>query len=271
MPRQPGLFVGHGVPARLADPGDAAHAWLRRFAALLEATPPKAVLCVSAHWVTQRLTVTTGSAPPRLHEGGAESVGSTYAPRGDERIARRVIEALLGGGLTATGDDARGIDHGAWLPASILFGDAVVPVLQLSLLSSMDAETHFAIGRALESLRDEGILILGSGGVTNDMKEHARASAAGAAATSLPESSRRFETWVTDLITRSAPYARGRGLTRFRDHKDARAAHPTDEHFMPLLVVLGAASSDRSPENVGALVHAGCHLGLSTASYSFRR
>ena len=87
----------------------------------------------------------------------------------------------------------------------------------------------------------------------------------------LPEASRRFQSWVVDLLSSSQPYTRGRGLTRFRDHPDARVVQPNDRALLPLLVVAGSPSRDRSPQNVAELLHAGTHEGRSTASFRFRR
>lgn len=238
------------------------NAFLRRFGAALSATPPRAVLCLSAHFATPKLTITTADAPPTLHDHDvAELLSVSYEARGDKLLARRVIEHLLSARLQATGDESRGLDHGAWMPLSLLFPAADIPVVQLSLLTSCDPELHFAIGRALEPLRDEGVLILGSGSLTYESRD----------AAGLSDASKRFQSWVTDLVTGPQPYSRGRGLTRFRDHPDVRHAHPTDEHFMPLLVVAGAASSDRSRDNVAELLHAGAQRGLSMAAFRFRR
>jgi aromatic ring-opening dioxygenase catalytic subunit (LigB family) len=150
-----------------------------------------------------------------------------------------------------------------------MFPAAEVPVIELSLHTSLDPEMHFALGRALEPLRDEGILILGSGSLTHDLADLEKISSKPGAPDVLGERSRRFEHWVTDLLTGSAPYARARGLTRFRDHPDARAVHANGEHLLPLVVVAGAASKDMPRGNEGVLVHAGSQRGLSVAAFSF--
>jgi len=270
--RLPALFIGHGVPAVLSSEGDPTRSWLERFGASLRETPPSAIVCVSAHFVAPRFTVTTSDSVEPLHDHGVPSLASReYRPPGGRRIARRVLELLLGAGFDAVGDETRGVDHGAWLPLSSLFPAADVPVVELSLHGGLDADVHFTMGRAIEPLRDEGVLVLGSGALTHDTAELEARARLLDPPTALPEASRRFQAWAIDILTRAAPFTRGRGLTRFQDHPDSRKAHPTTEHFLPLLVVAGAASADRSPENVAAIAHLGAHLGVSTAAFCFRR
>jgi 4,5-DOPA dioxygenase extradiol len=269
--RQPACFVGHGLPALLMDDADPTNRWLRGFGQSLADDPPEAVLCISSHFVSRPVSVTTGDSPPILHDHDCARFNGIGIPiRGNRDVARRVIQCLLDARLDVVGDDARGIDHAAWMPLSLMFPDHGVPVIQLSLHAGLEPEMHLAMGRALEPLRDNGVLILGSGGLTYDTT--ALTSAAGTTSMlGMPESSRRFQSWVLDLVTRGATYTRGRGLARFRDHPDTHVVHPQDEHFMPLLVVVGAASGDRASDNVGKLVHAGDHKGLSTAALLFRR
>jgi 4,5-DOPA dioxygenase extradiol len=270
--KQPALFIGHGVPSILASDGDPTRAWLERFGASLRQTPPSAIVCVSAHSVAPRFTVTTSDTIEPLQDHGVASLASLeYRPPGCRRVARRVLELLLGAGFDAIGDETRGIDHGAWLPLSSMFPAADVPVVELSLHGGLDPDVHFTMGRAIEPLRDEGVLVLGSGALSHDTAELEARARVPEPPAALSEASRRFEAWAIDILTRSAPYTRGRGLTRFQDHPDARKAHPTTEHFLPLLVVAGAASADRSQDNIAAIVHMGAQLGVSTAAFCFRR
>lgn len=255
----------------LANGADPTHAWLRRFGASLRATEPRGIVCVSAHFVAPAFCVTTSEDPPILQDGESQALSIDYRPRGSVALARRVIEHLLYAQLKATADPTRGLDHGAWLPLSLLFPEADLPVVELSLHDSLDPELHFALGRALEPLRDEGVVIVGSGSLTDDLSDLARISSDPGAPDVLGERSNRFQAWVTDLLVNSAPYARARGLTRFRDHPDAHVVHKAGEHFLPLLVVAGAASKDMRPGNAGLQVHAGCQHGLSMAAFSFER
>lgn len=267
--RQPACFIGHGVPAALATEGDPTRAWLRRFGASLRERPPLGIVCVSAHFVAPTFCVTTSESPDIMVDGESEAITADFRPRGSVALARKVIESLLYAKLKATADPARGLDHGAWLPLSLMFPEIEAPIVQISLHASLDPEMHFALGRAIEALRDEGILIVASGSLTHDLADLERISGDPGAPDVLGERSRRFETWVTDLLTGSAPYARARGLTRFRDHPDARAVHANGEHLLPLLVAAGAASKDMPRGNEGVLVHAGSQRGLSTAAFTF--
>src|SRR5260221_10588002 len=139
--RQPALFIGHGVPSVLMNEGDPTAAWLARFGATLRAAPPTAIVCVSAHFVAPRLTVTTADAPDVLHDhDGPHGSSASYRPPGSLRVARSVLEALLAAGLDAIGDETRGIDHGAWLPLSYMFPDARTPGVELSLQAGLDPE-----------------------------------------------------------------------------------------------------------------------------------
>jgi aromatic ring-opening dioxygenase catalytic subunit (LigB family) len=245
------------VTAGAADP---TNAWLRRFGETLLARAPKGILCVSSRFIAPVFSVTTSEAPPLLVEPDV-APSPDFLPAGSVPLARRVIEQLFHAGLKASAEPARGLDVGAWLPLSLLVGAKAVPVVQLSLHASLDPEIHFSAGRALETLRDEGFVILGSGGLTNDQD--------GGEVLGAP--SVRFQSWVTDLVVNAAPYGRARGLTRFRDHPDAHRVHRTGEQFLPLLVVAGAASKDMSTGNVGLQVHAGCQRGLSQAAFLFER
>jgi aromatic ring-opening dioxygenase catalytic subunit (LigB family) len=267
--RQPALFIGPGSPSLLATEQNPTRAWLQRFGAVLRATPPLGIVCVSSHFVAPSFCVTTSETPEMLRDADSENVAVDKRPPGSIALARKTIESLLFARLKATADPTRGLDHGVWLPLAFLFPDAEVPVVQVSLHSSLDPEMHFALGRALEPLRDEGILVLGSGGLTRDLADHERICRSPDVPDVLGERSRRFETWVTDLLTGSAPYARARGLTRFRDHPDARVVQPNGEYLLPLVVVAGAASKDMPHGNEGVLVHAGSQRGLSTAAFSF--
>jgi aromatic ring-opening dioxygenase catalytic subunit (LigB family) len=248
--RQPACFIGHGVPDLLADAADPSHAFLRRFAPALLATSPRAIVLVSPFFVAQAFSVTTGN---------------------DVELARKVIEHLLYAKLKAAVDSERVADEATLQSVRILFPENDIPVIELSLHASLDPELHFAVGRAIEPLRDEGFLIVGCGSLTYDVSDMERIERDPNLPDILGERSDRFQHWVTDLVTNSAPYARARGLTRFRDHPDIHAVHASGERFLPLLVVAGAASKNMSSGNVGRQVHAGSHRGLSMAAFTFER
>lgn len=248
--RQAACFIGHGDPALYADPADPSHAFLRRFAAELRATSPRAIVLLSPGFVAPAFSVTTAN---------------------DVELARRVIEHLLYAKLKAAVDPVRVAGPSTLQPITILFPENDIPVIELSLHASLDPELHFAVGRAIEPLRDDGFLIVGCGSLTYDVADMKRIEGDPSAPDILGAPSQRFQAWVTDLVTGSAPYARARGLTRFRDHPDIHSVHGSGERFLPLLVVAGAASKNMSSDNVGRQIHAGSHRGLSMAAFSFER
>jgi aromatic ring-opening dioxygenase catalytic subunit (LigB family) len=236
--RQPGLFIDHADPSRLAaDEEGTSKDLLARVGASVR-TKPRAVLAVTPRFVSQRLTVTTS---------------------GDMKLARQTIARLLPAGFEAVGDDSRRLDNGVRALLSILFPGEEVPVVEVSLLTSLDSDRHFAMGRALEPLRDDGVLLLASGAVRVETGVSPRAAA-----------SKRFSGWVRDLVTAPQPFTRARGLTRFRDHPDARLLS-VGESFLPLVVIAGAASSDRSGENVAEVLAADALSGEAAVAYRFAR
>ena len=171
--RQPTLFIPHGGgPCFFMDPPpndphawDAMAAYLRGIAASLPAKP-RAILVISAHWETPRPTVMTAAHPPMLFDyyGFPEHTYKLeYPAPGSPELASRVRALLADAGIASDADDARGYDHGVFVPFLLMFPDADIPIVQLSLRGDLDPAAHIAIGRALAPLRDEGVLIVGSG------------------------------------------------------------------------------------------------------------
>ncbi|HOA95152.1 MAG TPA: class III extradiol ring-cleavage dioxygenase [Quisquiliibacterium sp.] len=232
MPRLPSLFVSHGAPSFALEPGRVGP----QLAALGRALPrPQAVLVVSPHWMTPAPRVSCTTAPATIHDfGGFDpalyQIG--YPAPGHAELAQRTVEHLSTAGWPAQGDAHRGLDHGAWVPLMHLYPEADVPVFQVSLPSRLDAERAWAFGRALAPLADDGVLIVGSGSLTHNLFEfrgtHARPEAYAA----------EFAGWVREAVTLGD---RTRLLRTLDDAPHARRAHPTAEHFWPLLVAAGAA------------------------------
>jgi len=220
---------GRGAPPPgLGDPADPTGAWLERLGRSLPDDERRGVVVVSSSFEAPRWTVTTS---------------------GDRGLARRVLEQLVGGGLPSATDDARAPAIEVEAAVARLAAARPLPFVELSLHASLDAEQHLGVGRLLEPLRDEGIVLLGLGGLTRAVPgAEPRTRAA-------REVTGTFDAWVVDLLTRSGPYARSRGLARFRDHPGAHRADPRGEHVLPLVVVAATATSDRSPDNVGELAH----------------
>ncbi len=232
--RMPVLFVAHGNPMNALG--------RTRFARFLAqwgpALPrPRAVLVISAHWERPSLRVTAAPQPETIHDFYGfpqELFAVRYPAPGDPGLAARVAELLAGAGLAVGAEPARGLDHGAWSPLRLLFPDADVPVVELSLLTGDDFTRHVAVGRPLAPLRDEGVLIVASGNLVHNLAAaDLRREDAPAAAWSTA-----FDAWVKERLEAWDVDA----LAAFRlAGPHGGMAHPTSEHFTPLLVACGAA------------------------------
>jgi 4,5-DOPA dioxygenase extradiol len=236
--RTPAIFVSHGAPTLAIEAHDPTHVFLQGLGALVGS--PKGVLCVSAHWEAPAPTLGAVAQPATIHDfyGFPETLYRIrYAAPGSPALASRAQELLKGAGITAQKDEQRGLDHGAWVPLMLAYPDADVPVVQLSVQSRTDAAHHLALGRALAPLRDEGILILGSGGATHDLRR-AMLGPHGADAPPPPDVV-AFEEW---LVTNVEAGATDTLVDWANSAPHARANHPTLEHFLPLFVPLGAAA-----------------------------
>ncbi len=243
--RFPTLYIPHGggpwpfVETSFATKEEWAplEAYLRALVAGLP-EKPRALLVISAHWEEPTATLMTSARPPMLYDysGFPEASYELQWPApGATDLARRVRGLLEGAGITVLENAQRGYDHGTFIPLMLAVPKADIPVLQLSLLHSLDPEAHLAIGRALAPLRDEGVLIVGSGNSYHNMRGF------GKAASTAP--SLQFDEWLEASVT----LPRAEREARLRDWKSAPAAllcHPREEHLLPLHVVAGAAGDD---------------------------
>ena len=232
--RFPTLFVSRGAPTFALEPGVAGAA-LR---ALADALPrPRAVLLLSPHWMTRGLTLTRATAPRTLHDFGgfpAPLYALQYPAAGDAALAERVQRLLAARGFPASLDANRGFDHGAWVPMRHLYPQADVPMVQLAMPADLDARGAVALGAALRPLRDEGVLVIGSGSLTHNLYE--LDLAAGEVPT--PEAQGFVESVSTALGS-------GIGPNDFADQlmtiPGLARAHPTLEHLLPLPFARAAA------------------------------
>ncbi len=234
--RMPVLFVGHGNPMNAIED----NAWSRAFRDLAHALPrPKAILAVSAHWDVAG-TLTTGSARPEtIHDFGGfpdALYRVEYPAPGDPALARRTAKLLEGRGAAVS--DEWGLDHGTWSVLVHVRPAADVPVVQLSIDGRLPPAEHLAIGRALAPLREEGVLILGSGNVVHNLRHAFAAWHRGETAT--PEWARAFDGEVADAVSRHD----GAALVRLLDTERGRLAAPTPDHYLPLLYAVGASAPD---------------------------
>lgn len=232
MSRLPSLFVSHGAPTFALEPGLAG----LQLAALGRTLPrPEAVLVVSPHWMTPGPRVGSTARPQTIHDFGgfdAALYRIDYPAPGHPRLAQRAVEALQTAGWDAQADERRGLDHGAWVPLLHLFPQANVPVFQVSLPSRLDAASAWALGEALAPLADDGVLIVGSGSLTHNLAEFRGQHGADEAYAA------EFAAWVRGAVVTGD----GERLRRtLAEAPHAARAHPTPEHFWPLLVAAGAA------------------------------
>lgn len=239
----PTYFIPHGAGPCFfmdwtrgpADTWDKTAAWLKGLVATLPERP-KAILVVSGHWEEPAFTVAASPAPPLLFDyyGFPEhTYRLTFDAPGAPGLAARVRQLLAAAGLPTAQDDARGYDHGVFVPLKLATPDADIPVVQLSLKAGLDPQEHLAAGRALRPLRDEGVLILGSGMSWHNMRGFSPAFTA---------RSEAFDAWLSQAM--ADPAGREDAIRHWAEAPYAREAHPREEHLAPLFVAAGAASGE---------------------------
>ena len=232
----PSLFISHGSPMLALEPGDSGPA-LERLAA--ELPRPKAIVLVSAHWESPDLRVTSNPAPQTWHDFGGfppELFAVQYPAPGEPALAARIAQMLTEHGLPAQLDAKRPFDHGAWVPLSLMYPTADIPVVQVSLPSQLGPVAQTKVGRALAALRSEGILIIGSGSITHNLREldwHAGPE-------SIEPWAKAFRDWMIDKLAADDETA----LHDYRKQAPfAAKSHPSDEHLLPLYFARGAGGA----------------------------
>ena len=250
--RMPALYIGHGAPPLLDDP-----VWSGQLAGLAADLPrPSAVLIVSAHWESAPVMLSADGAPLVYDFGGfAEKYyRMTYRTPAATALAQRVA-AMMPADEPVHQHHSRGLDHGAWVPLKIMYPDADVPVLQMSL-PTQDPARLLRLGERLRPLRDEGVLIIGSGFLTHGLPFLTEFRIDAAA----PGWSKDFDAWAGEALARGDVEA----LASYQAQAPGMPyAHPTVEHYTPLFVTLGAATD---PEAPGEQLFEGFWMGLSKRS-----
>jgi aromatic ring-opening dioxygenase catalytic subunit (LigB family) len=199
---------------------------------------PRAVLMISGHWEAPSFAAMASPRPPMVYDYGgfpAHTYQISYPAPGDPALAERVRGLIAAAGLPASLDAERGFDHGAFTTMFPIYPDADVPVVQLSMLDNYDPEAHLALGRALAPLRDEGVLIIGSGLSYHNL----RAFGPGAKA-----ASGQFDAWLQHALLETDSAERSELLRHWSDAPAARQAHPREDHLIPLMVAVGAAEDE---------------------------
>jgi len=224
-------------------------------------TKPKAVLMISAHWEEPEFTLTSNPRPPMVYDyyGFPDYTYQIhYDAPGDPALAGRVRNLIVAADIPARLDPERGFDHGAFTPLKVIFPSADVPVIQLSLKAGLDPETHLGLGRAIAPLREQGVLIIGSGLSYHNLRQFFSPRGWGP--------SREFDGWLNGVLLSGSPKDRAKLLAAWEAAPAARAAHPREEHLLPLMVAVGAAGDDSAQLSYHEENFLG---GLTVSSYRF--
>ncbi|HEX6571553.1 MAG TPA: class III extradiol ring-cleavage dioxygenase [Steroidobacteraceae bacterium] len=243
MTRLPTLFLSHGSPMHAVDAGGAGQAW-RALAASLP--KPRAILIASAHWETALPMLTGAGKLETIHDFAgfpAELYKIRYDAPGSPDLANEAAALLRAADMTPSVNACRGLDHGAWVPLKWMYPERDVPVVQLSVQPHLGTSHHLALGRALAPLAERDVLVIGSGHVTHNLRDW---STSRGASTTLPYVT-QFAGWLAQKLEARDVEA----VLGYRDQAPgAERAHPTDEHFLPLFVALGAAGPAPVAEKV---------------------
>ena len=249
MDKRPALFISHGAPTLAIEPSPT-RAFLADLGAslLTGAARPRAILAATAHWLTERPTLSAAVAPTTIHDFGgfpAALYRLRYAAPGQPALAAEAAALLRGAGFDADLDGARGFDHGTWVPLWVMAPDAIIPVVQLSIQPDAGPAHALAVGRALRTLRDDGVLILASGAATHSLGDYFT-TPPGAAE---PLWVGGFAEWLRQAVESGDQEK----LLAYRAEAPSAARHhPTEEHLLPLYVALGAGT----PGIAGRRIHA---------------
>ena len=241
-PRMPVLFLGHGSPMNAIEDNAYRRSWQalgQKFGS--DFPQPQLILCISAHWLTRGWQLTAMEKPKTIHDFGGfpqalfdQQYPAPGAPAITQEIAARFLHPPMG-----LDNHEWGLDHGAWSVLKPMFPDALTPTVQLSMDYDRPASEHFALGQQLASLRDYGVLIVGSGNIVHNLRAMKRDAAHNEA-----------YDWAIEFDRRIAQQVQTGNLAALQDFQKmgqvAQLAHPTFEHFLPLLYAAGAASSEDS-------------------------
>jgi len=236
MSRLPSLYISHGSPMTALNPGLVGE----RLAALAARLPrPRAIVMASAHWLTHQPVVGGHARPPTIHDFGGfpqALFDLQYPAPGDPALAQEIAQRLNAAGLPTAIDPQRGLDHGAWVPLRFLYPQAEIPVVPLAIQPMRGPAHQFALGRALAPLREQGVLLIGSGSITHNLHDWLSYQDGKEAPYVRP-----FIEWVEQCLQADDSAAL---LDYRRQAPHAVQAHPSDEHLQPLHFAMGAAGGD---------------------------
>ena len=232
--------------------------WLK---ALPTAVPekPKALLIISAHWEEAEVTVNTAAEPDLLYDYYGfppHTYELRYPALGAPEVAKAVIALLHKNDISAATDSKRGLDHGVFIPFKLIYPSADIPIVQLSLKEGLDPAFHVRLGAALAPLREQGVLIVGSGMSYHNLRSFGSGDSG-------PHSA-HFDQWLDQVISKQPEAARNAQLIAWEKAPSARAAHPREEHLLPLMVVAGAAGQDLGRRTYNEKV-----MGMAISAFQF--
>lgn len=250
MTALPSLYISHGSPMTALQPGLTG----TRLAELSADLPrPAAIVMASAHWLSRQVQVGNAAAPATIHDFGGfpEALYQLrYPAPGNPMLAGRVARLLDDAGLQPMLDPGRGLDHGAWVPLRLLYPAANIPVVPVSIQPALGPLHQYALGRALAPLREEGVLVIGSGSITHNLHD----LGAGYSDERQAPYVQPFITWIEQKLAAGDIDAL---LDYRRQAPFAERAHPTDEHLLPLFVALGAAGANARAQRIDAGIDMG--------------
>lgn len=261
--RTPVLFVSHGSPMFALDPGTTGPALVDWVQSQAPASQLRGIVVMSPHWMTRGIGVMGTPRPETWHDFGGfpEALYQLqYPAQGDPALARQVLALLQAADLPCGEDPERPYDHGAWVPLRHMYPEANVPVVQVSLPAYVPTSVIYAMGQALAPLREQGILLMGSGSMTHNLRELRRVQGPTEPYVTA------FCDWVEDTLQSG-------DLSAMLDYRarapGAERAHPTDEHFLPIYFALGAAGWGQSPQVLPQYIsHEVVYSSLSMDAFS---
>lgn len=263
LPRFPVLFLSHGggpwpFVDSLRQMYQHTEQELRRLPGRLLARP-RAILVISGHWEAPQFAVASNAHPPMEYDYAgfpAHTYEICYPASGELELAHHTRDLMLSAGIDSALDVRRGFDHGVFVPIGLMYPDADVPIVMTSIKSDYDPAQHLAMGRALSSLRDEDVLIVGSGLTYHNMRGFGREESNAVAA--------EFTRYLDQAVAHPDAQTRERMLLHWERAPSARLAHPREDHLMPLLVAAGAAGTDK-----GAVLFSETVMKVPMTSYVF--
>jgi len=264
--QMPTLYIPHGGGPCFfmdwtmgpANTWDKMQRWLTQLGDTLQPVP-KAIVVISAHWEGDVVTINNGAHPPLLYDyyGFPEHTYQLkYPAPGAPALAGKIAALFSASGISSTTDAERGYDHGVFIPLLLAYPDANIPIVQVSLNATLDPAFHLQMGQALASLRNEGVLIIGSGMSYHNMKKLMQQD-------SPNRESDQFDAWLTASCALPAE-ERDKQLCLWSNAPAARDAHPREEHLIPLMVIAGAAGDD-----IGTQVFSDRVMGAAVSAYQF--